>query len=957
MRSGANLSRVNFSIRGTLTILTFVALLLAATGCGGGWEGSTRMPPVLVLQPAVQTVSAGLTATFTVMVSGTPPFTYQWYRGASPIPGANAASYAITTAAADDGAIFSVSVSNAVGAVRSARVVLTVTTAALRSISVTPLNSSMAKGATQQFSAMGTYTDGSTHDLTTSVTWNSTTTAVASIGAHTGLALGVETGSTQITAAQERIVSLPASLTVTNTIPAATSLVCSSLTPPYNSGITLVPTFSGGTAVIGSAGAGSSDISASAVSSGSYLTPALTGTKTYTLTVTGSGGDVATTSCSATPTDVIISSISPSVLTIGPGQLSFAASVSGGATNNVVWTATGGTFSGNSWTSPTAAATYTITATSVDKPSVSLSTTITVSVPVITVEPVSHNLCPTASVQLSVAANYADSYQWNLSGNPIEGATGSTFTIPSAAPADAGNYTAAVSNAAGTVSSSVARVVVGSSITKSPQSLTIFQTQTATFSVAADGQAPFSYQWYLIPSGSSSGQQIAGATASTYTTPAVDHSYSGAQYYATVSDSCGGSPLTSGDATLTVNSGNVPPTVTTQPAGQNVAVGGSAVFSVVASGTPTLAYQWYRIAAGASAGNLIAGAASASYTVPSEQATTANDQDGYYVVVSNAYGQAVSQQATLAVGDGILIQITNQPQTAYVNEGAPATFSVLASSLAPLSYQWYRADPGSSTFNPVDGATNASYTLDPTASSDTGAVFQVVVSNGSTAAVTSQSAALFVGDLSGINDLCDTNWTARGNALALSGCKFQLTAATMGQHGEIVWPTLVATGNIQLSFTVEISNPSSPPADGFAVVLGDPSLGATPSSTGATGQGLGAEGIPGFVLGFDTYHNTGDPPVPYLGVGRGEDALWENPWLNVNTNISALATLGSTVSHDYTVSIVQGTMTVTMDGSQVFSGNVTVPPVAYLYVTASTGGCWERTVIGNLSATVAAPSN
>ena len=48
-------------------------------------------------------------------------------------------------------------------------------------------------------------------------------------------------------------------------------------------------------------------------------------------------------------------------------------------------------------------------------------------------------------------------------------------------------------------------------------------------------------------------------------------------------------------------------------------------------------------------------------------------------------------------------------------------------------------------------------------------------------------------------------------------------------------------------------------------------------------------------------------------------------------------------------------MTVTMDGTQVFSGNVTVPPVAYLYFTASTGGFYEQTVIQSLTATVSAP--
>jgi hypothetical protein len=50
-------------------------------------------------------------------------------------------------------------------------------------------------------------------------------------------------------------------------------------------------------------------------------------------------------------------------------------------------------------------------------------------------------------------------------------------------------------------------------------------------------------------------------------------------------------------------------------------------------------------------------------------------------------------------------------------------------------------------------------------------------------------------------------------------------------------------------------------------------------------------------------------------------------------------------------------MTVTMDGLQLFSGNVTVPPVAYLYFNSSTGVSSEQAVISNFSATVTAPSN
>jgi len=193
--------------------------------------------------------------------------------------------------------------------------------------------------------------------------------------------------------------------------------------------------------------------------------------------------------------------------------------------------------------------------------------------------------------------------------------------------------------------------------------------------------------------------------------------------------------------------------------------------------------------------------------------------------------------------------------------------------------------------------------------------------------------------------------------VAEAGCSYQLTAATNNQIGVLVWPNLISTGDIQLSFTMTLSNPSTVPADGFTVVFGDPSLGATTTSEGAPGMGLGAKGIPGTVFGFDTYHNGGDPPVPYVGVGRGEAALFENPWFNVNTSIPVLVADGMTISHDYTITIEHGQMTVTLDGVQVMSGAVTVPAVAYFYITASTGGSYEQAVISNVSATVSVPSN
>src|SRR5208282_66488 len=72
---------------------------------------------------------------------------------------------------------------------------LTVTPTALVSISVTPTNPSIAAGTTEQFTATGKYSDGSTQNLTSTATWNSSATGVATITAG-GLATGVAGSST-----------------------------------------------------------------------------------------------------------------------------------------------------------------------------------------------------------------------------------------------------------------------------------------------------------------------------------------------------------------------------------------------------------------------------------------------------------------------------------------------------------------------------------------------------------------------------------------------------------------------------------------------------------------------------------------------------------------------------------------------------------------------------------------
>jgi hypothetical protein len=98
-----------------------------------------------------------------------------------------------------------------------------------------------------------------------------------------------------------------------------------------------------------------------------------------------------------------------------------------------------------------------------------------------------------------------------------------------------------------------------------------------------------------------------------------------------------------------------------------------------------------------------------------------------------------------------------------------------------------------------------------------------------------------------------------------------------------------------------------------------------------------------------------------MAVGQGAAALWENPWTFVNgalntqasTNFSASAFANAT--HSYVVTVVNHIMTVTLDGNELFTGTVSLPPVAYLGFTASTGGSEEAVLFSNLTATVSAP--
>lgn len=259
------------------------------------------------------------------------------------------------------------------------------------------------------------------------------------------------------------------------------------------------------------------------------------------------------------------------------------------------------------------------------------------------------------------------------------------------------------------------------SVTAEPTSQTVTEGQTATFSLVAAGTVPLNYQW------NKAGTAIPGATSPSYTTPATTTSDDGTQFAALISNKAGS--VSSQPAFLHVKR-RVAPSVTTQPASETVTAGQAAAFSVVATGTAPLNYQWNRN------GVAISGAVSSSYTTPAT--TTSDSGSTFNVVVSNTAGSVTSNAATLTVNLAVTApKITTQPSSQTVIAGQTATFAVTATGTAPLSYQWQKNGAA------ISGATAATYATPSTTTSDNGSQFNVAISN-SAGSVTSSVATLTV---------------------------------------------------------------------------------------------------------------------------------------------------------------------------------------------------------------------
>jgi|GEM_PF-2459382 len=321
--------------------------------------------------------------------------------------------------------------------------------------------------------------------------------------------------------------------------------------------------------------------------------------------------------------------------------------------------------------------------------------------PTILRSPVSRMVCQGEPATFEVATNGGRSFQWRKDGRPIDGATGSSYTVTAATPADTGSYDVVVTGdgcgpAAVTGSARLAfHAPLRVEHETHPETRTLCGGNPVYIRVNAEGA--LAYQWRK------NGLPIDGATTHELTIPSPTAADDGI-YDVLVSGGCGASAI-SATTTLTIID---QPKIIEGPRDTTLCREGRFTLSATVTG-PGLRYQWRHD------GVPIEGATSPTYT----RSAQPQDQGIYDLVVRGACGPAIpSAPARVTVlAEPLIIA---QPLSLSVAAGEPATFRVAIDGGGSVSYQWRKDGVD------IPGATLPHYTIATVSRDDIGA-YSVVV--------------------------------------------------------------------------------------------------------------------------------------------------------------------------------------------------------------------------------------
>ena len=324
---------------------------------------------------------------------------------------------------------------------------LAVTPAILVSIAVTAANLSIAKGTSEQFTAIGTYTDNSTQNLTGSVTWTSQTTGVATITAG-GLATAVTTGTSKIQAA---LGSVNGSATLTVTAAGLVSIAVTaanlSITKGTMEQFTATGTYSDNSTqnITGSVTWSSQSTGVATITAGGLVTAAGIGMSNILATLGGVNGSASLTVTPATLVSIAITPTNPTIATTGTEQFTATGTYTDNSTQNltaaVTWSSSNtasatisNTAGTNGLASAVANGTTTVKAVLGTVQQTTILTVSSISLQVIVVSPQNPSIADNGATQAFTATgHYSDGSTQNLTASATWTSSNSGVALVNAA--------------------------------------------------------------------------------------------------------------------------------------------------------------------------------------------------------------------------------------------------------------------------------------------------------------------------------------------------------------------------------------------------------------------------------------------------------------------------------------------------------------------------------------------
>ena len=585
---------------------------------------AVAVSPAVTVQPTNVTASVGNSAIFSVTATGSTPLAYQWVKDGLSVSDATNATLTLNTLQTNQAGGYSVVITNAAGSVTSSVVTLTVNRL-VQTITFGPLAGKRVDDVS--FALTATASSG------LAVSFSSSTPSVATVSGNTVTITGI--GSTTITASQAgdatylAATSVPQTLTVTG-IPPGISSQPASLTINVTSNAAFNVTGTGtaplsyqwrknGADLVGETGATMGLVSVQTNQAGGY-----------SVVITNTWGSI-TSSVATLTVNRLAQAITFAALPgkrVDDGPFSLNATASSGLTVSYSSSdAAVATISGNTVTI-TGIGSATITASQAGDATylpTSLNRTLAVAgiPPSIVSQPAGQtvNVTGIAAFNVTAAGTAPLAYQWRRDGVDLAGSTGATLGLVNVQTNQAGTYTVVVTNAWGSITSSVAVLTVNrlsQTITFGP--LPLKRVDAAPFSLTATASSG------LAVSYSSSDAAVATVSGSTVTltgvgTTTITASQAGDATYL---------PAGNVSQTLVVSA---PPAINTQPVGQSFTLGSSLTLAVNAGGTEPIFYQWQFN------GTNLSGATGSTLTLTNLTTTNAG---AYRVVIANAVGTVTS---------------------------------------------------------------------------------------------------------------------------------------------------------------------------------------------------------------------------------------------------------------------------------------------------------------------------